>query len=104
MSLRVHSLAVPAVALLGVARGRDDRLGIAVLGSSMARMLVALTIGVGVMTIGNVEGRSFLTVFLCSGLLALGAETVWAMKRSAAMSVETRPPSAATGGTPAGAR
>jgi hypothetical protein len=51
-----------------------------VLASSTARMLVALFVGVLLFFLLSLEGRTFWTSFLLSGLLALATETAWAVR------------------------
>ena len=66
--------------LYGATGRRIDRLGFAVLASSMARMLVALSLGLAAYFVAAPDGRTFWTCFLIAGLLALMAETVWAIR------------------------
>jgi len=81
--------------LLAVSQGECERLGFAVLGSSAVRMMGALAIGLGVFFISGTEGKTFWVAFLISGVFALGAETVWAMR--ALTTHPTRAAGAATG-------
>lgn len=66
--------------LYGASARKIDRLGPAVLASSMARMLTALSLGLAAYFVASPDGRTFWTCFLTAGLLALMAETVWAIR------------------------
>jgi hypothetical protein len=57
-----------------------SRIAPGVLASSTTRMLVALAVGVLLFFVLSLEGRTFWTSFLLAGLLALVAETAWAMR------------------------
>lgn len=67
------------VALLLMSQGEVDRLGMAVLASSTARMLSALFIGLLAHFTLAPDGRVFWITFLCSGVAALVGETLWAV-------------------------
>ena len=81
--------------LLAVSQGECERLGFAVLGSSVVRMIGALGIGLGVFFLSSLDGKTFWVAFLVAGIFALGAETAWAMR--AMISNPTRPASAGAG-------
>ncbi|HVU63150.1 MAG TPA: hypothetical protein VHC70_04190 [Phycisphaerales bacterium] len=66
-----------------------DRLGPGVLASSMARMLVALLVGVVVYFLVRPEGHTYWTCFLSAGLLALTTEASWAVRTINAATRET---------------
>ena len=72
--------AVGGGVLYGATGRKIDRLGLAVLASSMARMLTALSLGLAAYFVASPDGRTFWTCFLVAGLLALMAETVWAIR------------------------
>lgn len=59
---------------------RVDRLGMAVLASSMARMLTALLVGLIAYFMIHPEGKTFWVCFLAAGLFALIGEAFWAIR------------------------
>ncbi len=83
-----------SVPVLVVGSGlKVDRLGMAVLASSMARMLTALMVGLIAYFIIKPEGRTFWVCFLAAGMLALIGEAFWAIRtiNAAAHSTDARP-------------
>ena len=79
-SVWMLAAAVGLDVLYGATGRKVDRLGFAVLASSMARMLTALSLGLAAHFIASPDGRTFWTCFLIAGLLALMAETVWVIR------------------------
>lgn len=84
-------------ALIGLAliatTGTQDagRLSFAVLVASVVRMLGALALGLVLFFGLGPEGRTFWTTFLVCGLLALMAETSWAMHTLKSGAARSRP-------------
>lgn len=84
--------AIVGLALIVAVNSRDAaRLSFAVLAASMVRMLVALSVGLLAFFVLEPEGRTFWTSFLMCGLLALMAETSWAMHTLKSGQAASRP-------------
>lgn len=80
------------LALIVAVNTRDAaRLSFAVLAASMVRMFVALSVGLLAFFVLDPEGRTFWTTFLMCGLLALMAETSWAMHTLKSGQAASRP-------------
>lgn len=75
-----------AFVLALVTNRRVDALGMGVLASSMARMLLALLVSLPVFFVGGPDGRTFWTCFLLAGLAALCAETAWGIRQLRSLS------------------
>jgi hypothetical protein len=69
-----------AIVLVGATRSDAMNLGMGVLAASMARMLVALMLSLGVYFVAAPDGKTFFSVFLASGLVALMAEAGWGVR------------------------
>lgn len=86
--------ALAGLGILVVASARQtDRLGMAMLASSMSRMLLALLIGLPLFLVVHADGKTFWTCFLLAGLLALAAETAWALRQLSLLTVSPAVPS-----------
>jgi hypothetical protein len=76
----IIATAIGAMLLSVVTHNEPAKLGMGVLASSTARMLISLMVGVLLYFLMSLEGRTFWTSFLLAGLFALLAETTWAIR------------------------
>jgi hypothetical protein len=80
MTVWIIAAAIGAMLLSVVTHKEPAKLGLGVLASSTARMLISLMVGVLLYFLMSLEGRCFWTSFLLAGLFALVAETTWAIR------------------------
>lgn len=91
-----------AIVLVGATRSDAMNLGMGVLAASMARMLVALMLSLGVYFAAGPDGKTFFSVFLASGLVALMAEAGWGVRTLQRLEIDSVTTSRAGAPAPAG--
>jgi hypothetical protein len=71
--------------LAAITRRQVENLGMPVLLVGFFRMLIAVGLGLGAYLILEPAPKAFWTCFLCAGLCGLASETIWSVRKLAAL-------------------